>query len=293
MSNNSTYQDAAQHGEFPLVGRRLREIQRVVASAGGAGGNHKMTIEAQGHLFKVKVHLDLQNPAVGCPGSRDKIKGFSAASRKRLLEKMARLEPGPSLFLTLTYPEPLPAPTRCKRDLDVFLKRLKRQFPAAAVIWRFEHASKGQRIYHPHFHLIVFNVPWLAQSWLHSTWRAVIGASEGAWVWVEKLHNWKKAFAYVAKYVAKAADTALSLDYIAYLTGEEWIGRAWGVMNSEGLPWAAVLSLTVPFEKWFFALRRAAARRWRGVQRLNFNGFSLFVDDAGQWVDLAVCFSLA
>jgi len=93
-----------------------------------------MTIDCQGHLFKVNVQLDLQNPAVGCPGTREKIKGFSPASRKRLLEKMARLEPGPCLFLTLTYPDPLPCPSGCKRDLDVFLKRLKRQFPKASVI---------------------------------------------------------------------------------------------------------------------------------------------------------------
>jgi len=65
----------------------------------------KVTLEAQGHLFRLKVPL---SAPLGGGGARGDIREFSASSRKRMLETMARIDAeraGFIAFVTLTYPD--------------------------------------------------------------------------------------------------------------------------------------------------------------------------------------------
>jgi hypothetical protein len=73
-------------------------------------------------------------PRIHGGGIRGRIKGFSRASRRSLLRRMAsvnrtafRAFKGRLLFTTLTYPTDYPGdPAVCKRHLEAFGKRLER-----------------------------------------------------------------------------------------------------------------------------------------------------------------------
>ena len=66
-------------------------------------------------------------------GKRGRVKGFSRASRRRLLDVLNQIKRPAvqsALFVTLTYPGEWPkAWERWKRDIDTFGKRLRRQYP--------------------------------------------------------------------------------------------------------------------------------------------------------------------
>jgi hypothetical protein len=90
-------------------------------------------------------------------GRRREIKGFSRASRRRLLRLTASINwdrfQAKAYFLTLTYPDDWPDdPQIWKRNLDTLGKRLGRRYPGRSAIWRMEFQGRGA----PHFHLILF-----------------------------------------------------------------------------------------------------------------------------------------
>jgi hypothetical protein len=88
----------------------------------------------------VELDTDIHGALRVAGGKRGKISGFSPASRRRLLRKLAktRCDCLPH-FVTLTYPDRFPRDAqRWKRDLDALLKRLRRLFPASAGVWKLE-----------------------------------------------------------------------------------------------------------------------------------------------------------
>ncbi len=131
-------------------------------------------------------------------GLRKKITEFSKPSRRRLRLKMAILRRACLPWMvTLTYPREWDQDDRqWKRDLDVFLKRLKRQFPTVALIWKLEFQERGA----PHFHLFLWGLPldqlWSERirnnpanlhnprffdsfrAWLSCTWFEVVGSGD-------------------------------------------------------------------------------------------------------------------
>ena len=134
----------------------------------------------------------------------------------------------------------------------------------------------------------------------------------------------KRAMAYVSKYLAKvdvrssrsaAAPTAFSEDVgddganaptgfnnVSYLTATSKTGRIWGVIGRVNLPFAEAVRVVVDAASGFFGLRRLAAASLRSQWRQRpvnkrrrkphtvihgrFQSFSLFVDDALQWIDV-------
>src|SRR6185503_11803793 len=80
----------------------------------------------------------------------------------------ARLSP--SLFVTLTYPKQFPSdPGSYRSHLASFFKRLKRAFPTFSAIWKLEFQKRGA----PHYHVLIFGVPFLAKEWLSRCWYAI------------------------------------------------------------------------------------------------------------------------
>ncbi len=77
-------------------------------------------------------------------GIRDRVRGFSRASRRNLLRRLASIDRGAFrtfkgrvFFVTLTYPHVWPDdPEACKRHLKAFRKRLQRQYGPFAAFWR-------------------------------------------------------------------------------------------------------------------------------------------------------------
>ena len=240
----------------------------------------RVTVEAQGNLLKLKVD---SVPVGG--GVRDVIKGFSKASRKRLQELCARLQPGLVWFVTLTYSNPVPAPRTVKRHLAAFKARVRRRWPCGAFIWRFETESKGIRVYHPHLHFMAYNTPGISFWWVLDAWREITEHPDTTQVKVQVVTDWRRVLLYVSKYVAKVSSDA-ALDYLAYSYGDRWIGRYWGVMNARFLPFAELLSIGVVAGPWFHKVKRAARRYWKGVNGYRDKGFTLFMGNLEQWLGL-------
>jgi hypothetical protein len=172
-------------------------------------------------------------------GNRDRVRGFSRASRRNLLLRLASINrrafrafKGRMIFVTLTYPREYPQdPELCKKHLKALRKRLQREYKSFAAFWRMGIQRRGAW----HFHLLLF----VGQSvgsvrklrrFVSTSWYEVTGkVSEGhlrTGTRVEAVKRWKQATSYVERYMAKPEEFPEGLQ----------TGRIWGVWNKELLP---------------------------------------------------------
>lgn len=228
---------------------------------------------------------------------RGRIAGFSRKSRKRLLELVSRLNVGAAgLFLTFTYRENMTDHKKAKRHLDLLLRWLKRRFPESAILWRMEYQRRGAI----HFHLIAFGADYVNLHDITAYWQRM--TEDDSYPDVERITSRRKALNYVSKYIAKLPNADESealvdgLDSVPYSEISEdgaWVGRYWGVVNRDKLPFAAAVVIAVTGRlAAFFDFKRAARRYYkRGIWRSRIQGFTLFVNDAERWFDLwlAIC----
>jgi hypothetical protein len=172
-------------------------------------------------------------------GIRDRVRGFSRASRRNLLRRLASINRaafkafrGRLIFITLTYPEHYPEdPELCKGHLKALRRRLQRKFGSFAAFWRLGIQKRGAW----HFHLLLFVGPSLGplsdlRRFISSSWYEVTGkVSEGhlhAGTRVEAVRRWREATSYAERYLAKPEKFPNELE----------TGRIWGVWNEELLP---------------------------------------------------------
>jgi hypothetical protein len=172
-------------------------------------------------------------------GIRERVKGFSRASRTNLLRCLASINRGAFkafrgriIFVTLTYPGEYPQdPALCKGHLKALRKRLQREYKSFAALWRMGIQERGAW----HFHLLVFVGPSFGpigelRRFISSSWYEVTGkVSEGhlrAGTRVETIRKWKQATSYVERYMAKPEEFPEGLE----------TGRIWGVWNPKLLP---------------------------------------------------------
>ena len=100
------------------------------------------------------------------PPPRGEINHFSDASRRRMIDLLAKVDfTHIPFWVDLTYPDLFPEDSELwKPHLEAFLNRIKRRWPESCVIWKLEFkerlsgVNKGKLA--PHFHLLVFGVPW-------------------------------------------------------------------------------------------------------------------------------------
>lgn len=163
------------------------------------------------------------------------ITSFSSSSRRRLLYKLneADLQLSDNFrFITLTYPKKYPTEGKVyKRDLDVFIKRLKAQFGEVEYIWKLEAQKRGA----PHYHCIVFfkDLPnliflkkWTSQNWYEVVHRNLPEKDEKhlrAGTNVKLIQNARHLVYYVSKYLSKTDGTELVNQ-----------GRFWGASRNWG-----------------------------------------------------------
>jgi hypothetical protein len=172
-------------------------------------------------------------------GIRDRVKGFSRASRTNLLRRLATINrrafrtfKGRIIFVTLTYPHEYPEdPELCKRHLKALRKRLQREFEPFAAFWRLGIQKRGAW----HLHLLLFVGPSIApigelRRFISSSWYEVTGkVSEGhlrAGTRVEAVKKWKQATSYVERYMAKPEQFPEGLE----------TGRIWGYGTRHSSP---------------------------------------------------------
>jgi hypothetical protein len=173
-------------------------------------------------------------------GVRGRVRGFSRASRRNLLRRLASINrtafrdnKGRLIPLTLTYPSEYPKdPEVCKNHLKAFRKRLEREFGSFSGFWRMGIQQRGAW----HFHLLLF-LPRSAyksiqalRNFVASSWYEVCGkiceSQLLAGTRIEEIRKWKQATSYMEKYVAKEE---------VFPEGVE-TGRIWGVWNEKLLP---------------------------------------------------------
>jgi hypothetical protein len=172
-------------------------------------------------------------------GVRERVRGFSRASRRNLLRRLASINrsafkafKGRMIFVTLTYPGEYPQdPVVCKRHLKALRKRLQREYKSFAAFWRMGIQMRGSW----HFHLVLFvgaSVGSLGElrHFISSSWYEVTGKiSEGhlrAGTRVGAVKKWKQVTSCVERYMAKPEEFPDGLE----------TGRIWGVWNEELLP---------------------------------------------------------
>ena len=205
-------------------------------------------------------------------GMRGKVRGFSRASRRNLLRRIASIDrrafrafKGRLISVTLTYPHEYPEDPRvCKDNLKALGKRLERKYGVFAAFWRLGVQKRGAF----HFHLLLFiprsfgSVREL-RNFVSSSWHEVCGkVSEGhlrAGTRVEQIRKWKQATSYAERYLAKEEEFPQDLE----------TGRIWGVWNEKFLPveWETVKISQRDAFKIRRIFRKLAKRRGAGSLR--------------------------
>lgn len=237
-------------GGGSLVGYR-----RVEASLSTFHNSPQITIRSGASLLKVKRTPKVKRESLeddDMPkkekAKRGKVAGFSAKSRNRLIRTVAEVKRDClPVFVTLTYPAQFPNMAEVfKRDLDVFIKRLAREFPQISGVWKLEPQKRGA----PHFHLLIWGVdPVQLKFHVPIMWYEVVGSGDikhGLWHYgllgnshcVQVVHSQKQVFSYVSKYMSKQVSSAFS----------DW-GRWWGVFFRERLPRGKVVNIQVTEQK--------------------------------------------
>jgi hypothetical protein len=188
----------------------------------------------------VTVSSGMKGDFVG--GVRGSIAGFSSGSRRRLMRLIASLDrKARPVFVTLTYPDSIPSVAKAKRDIDVFRKRMAREFKGGSFLWRVEEKTRktGQNagLVAPHFHLLIYGVSYRALlGYVSSSWFTVVGSGDkkhlSSGTSVERIRSFGGIMRYVGKYMAKVEDG-----------NAKWVGRVWGIAGRKNLPFAVELVL--------------------------------------------------
>jgi hypothetical protein len=214
----------------PSLNRSHQGVAYVSSSVGGSVS----TLSFEDTTTKIQLRSHRR-----CGGIRGRVRGFSRASRRNLLRRLASINrrafrtfKGRMISITLTYPHEYPEdPELCKRHLKALRKRLQREFGIFAAIWRLGIQQRGAW----HFHLLLFVGPSFGpieelRRFISSSWHEVTGrVSEGhlrAGTRVEAVQRWREVTSYVERYMAREEEFPEGLQ----------TGRIWGVWNEQLLP---------------------------------------------------------
>jgi hypothetical protein len=219
------------HSDKPSLKRSYQGVAYVSSCVGGSVS----TLSFEDTTTKNR----LSPPRRRGGGLRDRVRGFSRASRRNLLRRLAsinrsafRASKGRIIFVTLTYPKQYPQdPVLCKRHLKALRKRLQREYKSFAAFWRLGIQKRGAW----HFHLLLFMGPSFGsvgelRHFISSSWYEVTGkVSEGhlcAGTRVVAVKRWREATSHAERYMAKPEEFPEGLQ----------TGRIWGIWNPKLLP---------------------------------------------------------
>jgi hypothetical protein len=254
-------------------------------------GNCEIWID--GSLMKVSKPVGHRAQVGG--GLRGQVHGFSKASRRRLMQKIAQLrQDARPLFLTLTYPGEFPLEAaHWKRDFDKWCKRLHRKYPAAGLVWRLEPQKRGA----PHFHVLLYGVKLAVdfREWLRLSWYECVNSGDTKHYYrgtdVEAVRSHRGVRSYAGKYLAKVQAPPQQVDCDGeILPMPDWsaVGRWWGVRYGENLPFSDVVGgrglSFVEAARLMRYLRRYLKGQGKRVNG-SMPGMTVFVNTPRQWFD--------
>ena len=228
-----TYQAAQTETQrdMPSLKRSHQGVAYVSSSVGGSVSTLSFEDAKTSNRLSPRKHRG--------GGTRDKVRGFSRASRRNLLHRLASINrtafktfSGRMIFVTLTYPHEYPEdPEVCKNHLKALRKRFERKYKSFAAFWRLGIQQREAW----HFHLLLFvgsSVGPIGElrRFISSSWYEVTGkVPEGhlrTETRVEAVKKWKQATSYVERYMAKPEEFPEGLE----------TGRIWGIWHEERLP---------------------------------------------------------
>lgn len=232
----------------------------------------KITFWRGGSLFKVSkgIHSDLKGG-----GIRSVVTTFSKQSRRRLIYRvnMVKRDKLP-LFGGLTYPDHFPfSPERWSRDLDTLRKRIARA--GWAAIWkkeikpRLSGDNKGK--FAPHFHFFLWGANLLQAQVIRRWWYEIVNSGDPEHLLhggkIEAIHSPNGVKSYASKYLTKLDDMKVDPG--------KGLGRFWGVINAEKIPWAEPVTVSnVSFSN-ICSLMRLMRRFMRKARAGNLPGLTL------------------
>lgn len=232
-------QNADNYTPLPKPSSKVKEV--IPSTDGGS-----VQIWLDGSLLKVKKPQGTIKHSGG--GKRSIVLGFSKASRRRLLQKIATIDKESTpLFVTLTYPSAYPLEAaEWKSHFDKWCKRLHRAYPQAALIWRLEPQRRGA----PHFHVLLYGVPLSGQAreWVRKAWYECVASGDPKHYRhgtdMRKCDNSRAVRSYVGKYLAKTQAAPQQTDEHGEVQSVDWsrVGRWWGVRYGENLPLSRVVA---------------------------------------------------
>jgi hypothetical protein len=205
-------------------------------------------IEQQGSVFQVKNPTFKPQPNTE-PAKRGKVETFSTASRRRLIDFLARMDDNykRSTFITLTFHEP-PSNEAAYAALKRFLQRVRTWFPEASAVWRKEPQERGAI----HFHLIAFNLPYWPQYHLQDTWTECTDEIVSI-AHIKLIRKFSTYMSYISKYIAKADSSPVEPSLVVGSYQQKPIprivGRVWGYFNKKALPLAPLLKIVINDEE--------------------------------------------
>ncbi|MGH8093981.1 MAG: rolling circle replication-associated protein [Chthoniobacterales bacterium] len=144
------------------------------------------------------------------------------------------------LFCTLTYPSEWTWDVKLwKRHLKIFSQRFLRRWQHGGFVWKLEFQKRGA----PHFHPFVWGISNCDyrefMHWISDAWNEIAGDGDPnhllAGTRIERLRHAKAAIRYVSGYASKTDQTR---------PGEK-VGRYWGVVGRDRIPWGQPASITL------------------------------------------------
>lgn len=208
-----TYEDMQWAENFIEENVRREQLIRLFEKkAAAAAASNGLVYQAISHRASVQVYasrlkVSFRRAAISTVSTRGRIVGWSRKSRKRMMDLLAAWRTNKSMwFVTLTYHDYPAEPRAWKRDMDAFLKRLRRKYPNVGGMWKLEFQRRGA----PHFHLLLaidtdyFDLmrfvtdAWADIAHKHSQYRGAYATN------VRTIISRRHAMHYAAKYMSKS-----------------------------------------------------------------------------------------
>jgi len=202
-------------------------------------------LEQQGDVIKINRKSVTEGNDAIKREKRGNVTTFSRKSRKRLCELFNRLDlkGRKTIFLTLTFAKINMADT-ATQAFKRFYERLRYHFPSVSFVWRKELQDRGAF----HYHLLVWNLPFISQKQLQDVWTQCTGEPLSI-LDIRLIRGKKWVIRYVSKYLAKVPTSDESGSFIAppYLQNGEkkTSGRWWGIFNKSFIPYAPLRKIKV------------------------------------------------
>ena len=216
------------------------------------------------------------------PGKRAAIIGFSEKSRWRLIKKTMRWDwdaIGPSVFVTLTYPDAYAKPTMDDRNMHRYLwhRHLEAwQGRHTPMLWRIEYAERktgemvGEAV--PHWHMLIFSVPYIPYGLVNDWWRSVIRCTGYVRTDVRAVRGPHAAAKYLSKYLSKDV-CSYSLVRATY---HNIRGRHWGVLRERMIPVHPKIFIGKLSDAERACIYEVAAERIQGVDERHQDSFTAY-----------------